>query len=87
MDVHKDTVVATIRGKGLKTQTRSFKTFTNLSCDNYRPEELLQYVHGRVKASREEIKEALTGYVTDHHRFMLQTLRSNISKLDKLTVA
>jgi len=29
MDVHKDTVVATIRGNGLQTQTRSFKTFTN----------------------------------------------------------
>jgi transposase len=30
IDLHKDTVVATIHGKCLKTQTRSFKTFTNL---------------------------------------------------------
>jgi len=29
MDVHKDTVVVTIMGEGLRTQTRSFKTFTN----------------------------------------------------------
>lgn len=54
-----------------------------LSGDNYKPEELLQYVHGKVKASREEIKEALTGYVTDHHRFMLQTIRTSISKIDE----
>ncbi len=55
-----------------------------LSCDNYKPEELLQYVHGRVKANREEIKEALTGYLTDHHRFMLQTIRSSISKTEEI---
>ena len=57
-----------------------------LSCDNYKPEELLQYVHGKVKASREEIKEALTGYVTEHHRFMLQTIKSNIAQIEE-TVA
>ncbi len=28
LDVHKETVVATIMGKGIKTQTRSFSTFT-----------------------------------------------------------
>jgi transposase len=54
-----------------------------LSCDEYRPEELLQYVHGRVKAIRTEIKEALTGYITDHHRFMLQMIRSHISKIEE----
>lgn len=57
-----------------------------LSYDSYKPEELLQYVHGKVKASREEIKEALTGYVTEHHRFMLQTIRSNIAQIEE-TVA
>ncbi len=29
MDVHKDIIVATIQGKGIKTQTKSFKTFTS----------------------------------------------------------
>jgi transposase len=52
----------------------------------YRPEQLLYYVHGKVKASREDIKEALTGYVTPHHRFMLKTIRDNIAKLES-TVA
>ena len=28
LDVHKETVVATIMGKGLTTQTRSFSTYT-----------------------------------------------------------
>ena len=28
LDVHKDTVVATIRGTGIKTQTMSFSTYT-----------------------------------------------------------
>jgi transposase len=27
MDVHKETVVATIRGKGIKTATKSYSTF------------------------------------------------------------
>jgi transposase len=53
-----------------------------LACENYRPEELLQYVHGRVKANRTEIKEALTGHITPHHRFMLKTILSNIAKVE-----
>jgi len=54
--------------------------------ENYRPEELLQYVHGKVKADREDIKEALTGYITSHHRFMLKTIMGNIAKIES-TVA
>lgn len=57
-----------------------------LSCEDYRPEQLLQYVHGRVKASREDIKEALTGFITLHHRFMLKTIMGNITKIES-TVA
>ena len=29
LDVHKETAVATVRGKGLKTETRTFSTFTS----------------------------------------------------------
>ena len=53
-----------------------------LASDDYRPEELMQYVHGKVKASREDIKEALTGYVTPHHRFMMRTILGNIAKIE-----
>jgi transposase len=50
---------------------------------DYEPEKLLYLVHGRVKASREDIKEALTGYVTEHHRFMLRTIQNNISRIEE----
>jgi len=53
-----------------------------LSVEHYRPEELLQYVHGRVKANREDIMEALTGYITDHHKFMLRTILGNMAKIE-----
>lgn len=49
---------------------------------NYKPEHLLYHVHGRVKADKKDIKEALTGNVTDHHRFMLQTIWENIEKIE-----
>ena len=53
-----------------------------LSVESYRPVELMQYVHGKVKASREDIQEALTGYITDHHKFMLRTILGNIAKTE-----
>ena len=51
-----------------------------LSVENYRPEELMQYVHGHIKASREDIKEALTGYITEHHRFMMRIILENMAR-------
>ena len=53
-----------------------------LSVGSYRPEELMQYVHGKVKASRADIQEALTGYITDHHKFMLRTILGNMAKTE-----
>lgn len=53
-----------------------------LEDENYRPEQLLYYVHGKVKARREDIKESLTGYVTPHHRFMMKTILGNIAKIE-----
>jgi len=49
---------------------------------DYQPTQLLYLVHGHVKASREDIEEALTGYVTEHHRFMLRTMQGNIAKIE-----
>lgn len=53
-------------------------------------DKLLGFVHGKVQADRDTIKEALTGRVTDHHRFMLRMSRESIrvnevlvKKLDK----
>jgi hypothetical protein len=33
--------------------------------------------------SRAEIKEAITGYVTDHHRFNIRSIEATILKLSK----
>jgi len=53
-----------------------------LEHESYHPEDILQYVHSKVKSSREDIKEALTGYVTPHHRFMLKTIMRNILRIE-----
>lgn len=45
---------------------------------------LLTHVHGRVKAPREEMAEALTGRITPHHRFMLKMIRETIGENEKL---
>lgn len=38
--------------------------------------------HGKLTASREELKEALTGRVTSHHVFMLKQMKSHIAYLE-----
>lgn len=49
---------------------------------DYKAEQLLYHVHGKVQKSREEIKEAITGNVSGHHRFMLQTIMESIGKIE-----
>ena len=46
------------------------------------PKQLLSMVHGRVKADRKDIEQALTGYVTDHHRLMLKMIWDNMARLE-----
>jgi transposase len=46
--------------------------------------ELVSYAHGKIKSSKEDIKEALTGKITDHHRFMLKIIRETIDENEKL---
>ena len=41
---------------------------------------MLYYVHGKVNASREDIQEALTGKITDHHGFMMPTLLNSMAR-------
>jgi transposase len=38
--------------------------------------------HGRLKSTKEEIKEALTGRITEHHKFMIRTMKQNISHFE-----
>jgi transposase len=47
------------------------------------PERLLSHVDRRVKASRAEVREALRGHVSAHHRFMLKLHLAHIDALDR----
>src|SRR5690606_6396037 len=47
---------------------------------------LLTHVHGKVKASREEIAKALTGRITPQHWFMLNMIRETIGENERLIV-
>ncbi|MGQ0545049.1 MAG: IS110 family transposase [Betaproteobacteria bacterium] len=51
------------------------------------PERLLSRVSARVKASREELLEALRGRVSAHHRFMLKLHLGHIDALDQAIAA
>lgn len=42
-------------------------------------EVLLQHYHGKMKAGKEEVRKALEGRITPHHRFMLQLIKNNIT--------
>ena len=52
--------------------------------------ELVKYRHGKMQASREELASSLKGKLTEHHKFMLTTIKESmqeketiIEKLDK----
>jgi len=48
----------------------------------YKPERLLYHVHGRVKAPRQDIIEALRGNLDDHHRFLMKTMLEHIANIE-----
>ena len=47
------------------------------------PAKLVQLCSGRLKASRQELTEALRGRVTDHHRFLLKLHLSQVDQLQQ----
>ncbi len=47
-------------------------------------EKLVRFRHGKMQTSREELKAALQGNLTDHHRFMLTTIKLSIRDKEKL---
>lgn len=49
---------------------------------DYKPERLLYHVHGRVKAPRQYIIEALRGNLDDHYRFMMKTMLEHIANIE-----
>lgn len=45
--------------------------------------ELLKFRHGKVQSSVEELAASLKGTLTDHHRFMLKTIKESILEKEK----
>jgi transposase len=48
------------------------------------PEQMAELVHPRMEAKKPALREALSGRVTAHHRFMLQQLLDQIDHLDRM---
>lgn len=47
-------------------------------------EQLLQHYHGKMKASKQEVKKALEGRLTKHHQFMLKLIKESLEDKEKL---
>ena len=43
-------------------------------------DELVKLRHGKLKATREDLAKALRGHLSEHHRFMLTTIRASIEE-------
>jgi transposase len=46
-------------------------------------EKLIRFRHGKMQVSREDLKASLKGKLTDHHRFMLTTIKESIEDKEK----
>lgn len=47
-------------------------------------EELVKLCHGKLKPKVEQLKEALTGKLTAHHKFMVRTIKDSIKSIEKI---
>jgi transposase len=47
-------------------------------------EKLIRFRHGKMQVSREDLKASLKGKLTEHHRFMLRTIKESIEDKEKL---
>ena len=47
-------------------------------------DELMKHIHGKVKANREDIRKALEGRLTNHHRFMLKIIKKSIEEKEEI---
>jgi len=47
---------------------------------------LLQYYHGKMKASKATVKQALEGRITKHHQFMLKLIKQSITDKENLLI-
>jgi transposase len=45
---------------------------------------LMKHIHGKVQAPRPEIRQALEGTLSEHHRFMLKIIKESIDEKEKI---
>lgn len=45
---------------------------------------LVKMCHGRIQSKGENLREALVGNLTEHHKFMIRAIRNSIASIDKL---
>jgi transposase len=54
-----------------------------LSEGEQKPEQLVDLARGRLRRKLPELREALQGYMTDHHRFLLRTLLRHLRAVEQ----
>jgi len=47
-------------------------------------DKLMLHLHGKIKADREDIRKALEGRITNHHRFMMKIIKESIDEIEKI---
>ncbi len=52
--------------------------------DNNDFDQLIDLCHGKIKSKADQLREALVGKLTDHHKFMLRTLRKSLGHIEDL---
>lgn len=60
------------------------KIINDLIAGNTDVDSLLKHYHGKMKASKEEVRKALEGRLTKHHQFMLQIIQQSIRDKEAL---
>jgi transposase len=46
--------------------------------------ELLKLCHGKLKSKEEKLAEALVGKLTEHHKFMMRTIKKSIKQIEEI---
>ena len=60
------------------------KIINDLIAGKTNPEDLVKHYHGKMKASKAEVKKALEGRLTRHHQFMLQLIKETLDDKEKI---
>lgn len=60
------------------------KILDALLCDNNDIDYLVSLCHGKIRQKEKELREALVGELSEHHKFMLHSIRKSMSNIESL---